>query len=466
MYPPVLTRLPRTAPLWAIRTLLVGALFLTGCANYAAPFETRPAHPGLRSTADTALAALPPPSEKIVVAVYRFRDQTGQYKTLEQGTSFSTAVTQGATSILMRALETSGWFVPIEREGLSNLLNERQIIQSIRQQHKDKDGKSLGPLPPLLYAGTLLEGGIIGYDTNVMTGGAGVRYFGIGGSGEYRQDQVTIYLRAVSTQSGRVLKTVHTTKTILSQKVDGGAFLFVDQDRLLETEAGYSFNEPRVLAITEAIDDAVRALVLEAIRDGMWSPAEDADEQLATAVQRYDAEKARAARRDYFDRLLLENPRSGWGVGVRIGGQQYRGDFENPETRFSGAVTMRRTIAPRWATGFTLGAGRIAAEDAFSDLSISADLNLTYFVLPRSDVTPYLQVGAGLRFFSGKTPLPQGVPQGSALIGLEAFLSPRLSLDLSAGTSYGLYDEFDGKAIGRYHDSVWGGSVGFTYYLQ
>ena len=447
--------------------VFLGAGLLSGCANYAAPFETRPAHPGLRSTAEPALTNLPPPTEKVVVAVYRFRDQTGQYKAQEQGSSFSTAVTQGATSILMRSLETSGWFTPIEREGLSNLLNERQIIQQIRQQHSD-GGETLTPLPPLLFAGVMLEGGIIGYDTNVMTGGGGVRYFGIGGSGQTRQDQVTIYLRAVSTQSGRVLKTVHTTKTILSQKVDGGAFLYVDQDRILETEAGYSFNEPPVLAVTEAIDDAVRALILEGVRDNLWAAATDTTGQLTAALAQYDSEKDQAARRDYFDRLLVSNPRPGLGVGLRGGGQRYHGDYLDPQIRPSVELTARYPLADRWAAGLTLGAGQIAADDVFDTLSGTATLDLTYVVLPRSDVTPYLQVGAGLRTSdTGLLRFGDNLfPQLGARVGVEVLATPRLGIDLSAGASYAFQDELDGVALGRYDDSVWGAKVGLTYYTN
>ena len=32
----------------------------------------------------------------------------------------------------------------------------------------------------MLFAGMILEGGIIGYDTNVETGGTGARWLGIG----------------------------------------------------------------------------------------------------------------------------------------------------------------------------------------------------------------------------------------------------------------------------------------------
>jgi curli production assembly/transport component CsgG len=63
-----------------------------------------------------------------------------------------------------------------------------------------------GPqITPLLYAGVLLEGGIISYDLNIITGGFGARYFGTGASVRYRQDRVTIYLRMVSTANGKYL---------------------------------------------------------------------------------------------------------------------------------------------------------------------------------------------------------------------------------------------------------------------
>ncbi len=167
------------------------------------------------------LLNLPEPKEKIVVAVYKFRDQTGQYKPSETGANWSTAVTQGATNILIRALEESGWFIPIERENISNLLNERKIIRSSREQY---EGGANILLPPLLFAGVLIEGGIVSYETNVFTGGAGVRYFGADASAQYREDRVTIYLRAVSTSNGKILKTIYTTKSILSQEVSMGVF--------------------------------------------------------------------------------------------------------------------------------------------------------------------------------------------------------------------------------------------------
>ena len=218
----------------------------------------------------TELKEIPPPKDKIVVGVYKFRDQTGQYKPSESGSNWSTAVPQGTTTILIKALEDSKWFIPIERENIANLLNERQIIRSTRQEYAKDGDKNSQMLPPLLYAGILLEGGIISYDSNVMTGGVGARYFGIGGSTQYRQDRITVYLRAVSTLNGEILKTVYVSKNILSTGVSGNFFKYIDTERLLESEVGFTQNEPVQLAVTEAIEKAVKTLIIEGLQNDIW----------------------------------------------------------------------------------------------------------------------------------------------------------------------------------------------------
>lgn len=449
---------------WLLLLALAG-LAASGCANYTEPFAVKEAHPGLESEQHAALKQLPPPNEKIVAAVYRFRDQTGQYKATERASSFSTAVTQGGTSILLRALEESGWFTTIEREGLSNLLNERQIIQQIRAQHQGPNGESLGSLPPLLYAGVMLEGGIIGYDTNVMTGGAGARFFGIGASGEFRQHQVTVYLRAISTQSGRIMKTVHTTKTILSKKVDGGAFLFVDEDRLLETEAGFTYNEPTVMAVTAAIEESVKGLVVEGVRDGLWGLENPAD-TLSTAFQQHDASVQDARDRDIFDRAVTVDNRDGTGLGLTMGAQQYAGDYRNAQNRPTAGLHVRTGLTDRWGVGWAAQTGRVAAEEAFDEWTVMTEAQLEYHLLPHRPLTPYVQLGAGamaqsLDAFSVQDDLR---PHAMGGAGLELMPSPRLGIRAGVQARYALDDKLDGAAVGRMPDSVWGVHLGLTYY--
>jgi curli production assembly/transport component CsgG len=188
--------------------------------------------------------------------------------------------------MLIKALDDSGWFIPIEREGLPNLLNERKIIRSSRLQFEAESGQKMTALPSLLYAGVLLEGGIISYDTNFITGGAGLRYYGIGGSGQFRKDRVTIYLRLVSVKNGEVLKTVSTTKTILSKEVDFNVFRFVSVERLLEAETGFSTNEPPSMCVLEAVEKAVYGLIIEGIQDDIWKLKNPADMN-SLAIQKY-----------------------------------------------------------------------------------------------------------------------------------------------------------------------------------
>jgi curli production assembly/transport component CsgG len=220
------------------------------------------------------LTKLPPPEVKVPVAVYAFRDQTGQFKG-QPDSNLSNAVTQGAASILVKALLDSGWFMPIEREGFQNLLNERRVARTI-ETVADK-GKPGASYPQLLAASYILEGGIVGFETNVRTGGQGANLLGIGGETKYRIDQVTVNLRSVDVRTGQVVNSVSTTKTIFSHEISASIFKFVDYKTLLQAEGGYSTNEPSQLAVKEAIESAVIHLALQGVRDGAWALRNPAD---------------------------------------------------------------------------------------------------------------------------------------------------------------------------------------------
>ena len=152
--------------------------------------------------------------------------------------------------------------MPVEREGLQNLLTERKIVRAGLNGDASK-------LPQLNSAQILMEGGIVAYDTNIKTGGAGARYLGIGVSGQYRVDSITVNLRAVDIRTGRLLSSVTTTKAVISKEITAGVFKFIDAQELLESEAGYTSNEPVSLCIAAAIESAV----VHMIADGIWKRA-------------------------------------------------------------------------------------------------------------------------------------------------------------------------------------------------
>jgi len=226
-----------------------------------------------KTQTQTLLNQLPAPQRPVAIAVYGFTDQTGQFKPSEQGQTLSRAVTQGASSMLVKALQDAGnrgWFTVVERERLDNLLKERQIIGEMRKRYLGEQEVDPAALPALLFAGVLLEGGIVGYDTNTVTGGAGAAFLGIGARTEYRQDTVTVYLRAVSVRTGEVLANVTASKTIASQALGASAFKFVAFRELLEAEAGITSNEPDQIALQQAIEKAVYGLVLEGVELDLW----------------------------------------------------------------------------------------------------------------------------------------------------------------------------------------------------
>ncbi|MCB5357652.1 curli production assembly/transport protein CsgG [Vibrio splendidus] len=254
--------------------IIVFLTFVLGGCTYSMQIPETSETPKLmpRGSTYTDLISLPQPRGKILVSVYDFRDQTGQYKP-QPNSNFSTAVPQGGTSLLTTALIDSQWFVPLEREGLQNLLTERKIIRAA--QKKDKVVNNHGAdLTSLSSANIVIEGGIVAYDSNIVTGGAGAKYLGIGGSGQYRTDQVTVNLRAVDVRTGQVLLSVTTSKTISSHEIGFGAFRFVDYKELLEVEMGYSHNEPVNIAVMSAIDAAVIHLIVKGMKRGMWSPGD------------------------------------------------------------------------------------------------------------------------------------------------------------------------------------------------
>jgi len=209
--------------------------------------------------------------EKITIAVYSFSDKTGQRKPSDNVANLSSAVTQGSEAWVIKALQEVGngkWFEVVERVGMDNLIKERQLIRQTRENYEGKDAV---PLKPLLFAGLILEGGIVGYDSNVAVGGAGARWLGIGANTEYRIDNVTVVMRIVSVSTGKVLLSIATEKTIASHRSGADIFRFLDMGtRLLETETGFSVNEPVNYAVRAAVEQGVVELVHEGERKGLW----------------------------------------------------------------------------------------------------------------------------------------------------------------------------------------------------
>ena len=212
-----------------------------------------------------------PANPPVTVAVYGFADKTGQRKPSNTLSLFSTAVTQGAESYLIKSLQEVGkgrWFTVVERVSLDNLLKERQMIKQTREIYDGKDAKAL---PPLTLAGVILEGAIVDYNSNTLTGGTGARWLGVGPYTQYTQDLVVISLRLISVASGEVLTTVTVEKNLLSTADGVTALRFFNQaTRAFEFDSSQTFNEPGNYALRSAIETAIVELINKGERQGLW----------------------------------------------------------------------------------------------------------------------------------------------------------------------------------------------------
>lgn len=248
---------------------------LSGCAvlQSTGVTESDPVLTTQREGIQKEFETIPGPAanKPISVAVYSFADKTGQRRPQSNIASLSTAVTQGAETFLIQALQNVGrgeWFEVVERVGIDNLTKERLIIRQMREAY---EGTAAKPLLPMHFAGIILEGGIIGYDQSTTSGGLGQRIFGIGKQTQWSTDTVTVSLRAVSVNTGKVLASVTVQKTILSSADSISALKFFDiGTKAFEAEAGLTINEPGTYATKSAIEMAVVELIKEGQRKGIW----------------------------------------------------------------------------------------------------------------------------------------------------------------------------------------------------
>ena len=253
--------------------ILIASFLVSGCAStMAKTMKNLDLAPRTQVMNHSILKDLREPDQKpIILAVYGFTDQTGQQKPGGAYAEMSKAVTQGSQHLLIKALLDAGegkWFRILERDTLQSLLQERKLIRTTRQiQHGDK----AKPIGPMLYAGAYVTGAITGYDTNILTGGIGARYLGIGASAEYRLDVVTICIKLINVTTGEVELTSIVEKSIASAGVHGDVFKYLDTDtKLLEAEAGAATNEPAGYAVRKAIEKGVVEMVEMGQKKGLW----------------------------------------------------------------------------------------------------------------------------------------------------------------------------------------------------
>jgi curli production assembly/transport component CsgG len=269
-------------------TALTLALALAGCSTVRPLGDVEiKDEPVVAGSILKGINKLPAPEgPPIPIAVYGFKDMTGQRKPSNTLSLFSTAVTQGAEAYLIKSLQEAGnrqWFTVVERVGLDNLLKERQMIKQTREIY---DGANAKMLPPLTLAGIIIEGGIIDYNSNTLTGGTGARWLGVGPYTQYTQDIVVISLRLVSVQTGEVLTSVTIEKNLISTAEGVTALRFFNQaTKAFEFDSSQTFNEPGSYALRSAIEQGVMEIIKQGKLLGFWQYKGATNELVQTKPQ-------------------------------------------------------------------------------------------------------------------------------------------------------------------------------------
>ena len=221
------------------------------------------------------LINLPAPDKQISVAVYSFSDLTGQRKPNDNYADLSYAVSQAGNDMLIGILLKAArgqWFKVAERDELKAVVQE----QTLKAGHGHKRNK-------LISADYLLTGGIIGYDSNFVTGGFGARYFGIGASTKYRSDLITIALRLVDTRTGEVILATEAHDTVMSYGFSGGGVRHI-AGKFVELDAGITRNEVLTIITRRAISKSLLQLMEEAVDRKIWKLDPDSEAMLRVAI--------------------------------------------------------------------------------------------------------------------------------------------------------------------------------------
>lgn len=430
------------------------AIVFTGLSLF---FQQLVSAQAISSVEQTALTTtkLPAVTQKIVAAIYPFRMSTGQSSQPINNASQNTAVTF-CTEILFKELRTSGWFTPVEYNNTGDLLNGQRDKQSVLTTAENIN-LSTSQKPTII-----VEAGLFSHDETTGFDEAGVTHFPNSNSNRYRQDRTTIFLRVLSAQSGKILKTIYVTKAVLSQLVGGNTYRYVFIGRSSVPINGTTSVSPDQLVITEAIKQAVRGLIIEGVRDGLWMTNTTSTVQIQNVISAYEAERTELnqfeepntpSRKTRSAFLSFDPP---FITLCLYGGlMRYHGDYVNWDTKGAYGLSVETYATPYIGLHLNASTGVLSSQKAFSTHLTSISVNLMVRVLPYWRLTPIVYGGLGMVSRTTENPIDL---QGSKYLQYQGGLGLQYSLTNTVGfrtmLTYNqpMTDMLDGKQIGNHND--------------
>lgn len=400
----------------------------------------------------SAATALPAASQKITASVYPFRIAAEQQYQPTRATPRPVDIAN-YTTLLFEVLRTSNWFVPVESANMGSLLNSRQANPLSTSEVATSDASSVQQ-PTLI-----LESGLFSNDAMPVPAEAVNSTGPTTAPGPWRQDRATVFIRAISVQTGQLLKTIYWTKTILSQPTGTSTYRYVLYNQPNAPLVGTTTVSPDRLAIVEAMKQAVDGLIIEGVRDGLWATSAMPAAQTRSMIAAYEAR--RTAQSDVEktetkpkNNRLRHSP-SFIDVSLYGGLSRYNGDYIHPLAKGAYGLSIDAYIIPHLGVQLNAATGTLASRTIFSTNITSLEANLLVRPLPYWRFTPLVAGGVGLVNRTGANPLNF---EGRSYLQYQAGLGIQYSLNTTLGframMTYNLpqTDLLDGRQAGVHND--------------
>ncbi len=199
------------------------------------------------------LKSLPHPRQKIPVAIYDLNDRTGQYLEMDDYSSHSTAISQGATDMLINALLNSEQYIIADRSILNQFMTEQDLKRKKQIGFNSQKPFQLNQLRESKYiiTGSITEYGIMD------TGGTKLKVDGKGFNTEGVIAYAALDLRIVNSFTNEVEYTIALKDGIKGEKKGLDVFSFLGDDYMVDLETGTGWQEPINLVVRRLIEAAV-----------------------------------------------------------------------------------------------------------------------------------------------------------------------------------------------------------------
>ncbi len=227
----------------------------------------------------------------------------------------------------------------------------------------------------------------------------------------------------------------------------------------MEAEVGLTQNEPVQLAVTEAIEKAVKSLIVEGIQDKIWGKAIDDTTAYQPLMKEYSKEQENNTGRAIGNRYP-DYYRQKFSVFANVEAQKVKDDYVNPKMNIGGKLGFKYFLTPNFNVEVNGNYFTLENENIVKINYYGPEVNLEYLLFPKYRFSPYIYGGAGAFYSKYKAQY-----KAQAGGGLEYMIDHNFSLRASAQYDLGFKDDWEGLVNGKRKDQALRFAFGINFYL-